>query len=126
MTFQIIIMNVTIVIKITLLFLMNITGIDFQGSKKTNSSETKKRTTRKRKVKKTARKRKRRRRTERVQDEAAVNNDFVKRKLTERRPLGSASLERTLSFSLFGNKFDLDEFEEPEPEEKPKREELKR
>ena len=36
--------------------------------------------------------------------------------------LGSASLEPTLSFNLFGNKYDLDEFceeDEEKPQEKP-------
>ncbi len=98
------------------------------GTKKKKNSvarKTKTKTTRKGKTKG-----KRRRKIQRLEmgsDFAEDEFSFIRRPSSERRTLGSASLEPTLSFNLFGNKYDLDAFEEPEEEEeKPKQPVVKR
>eukprot|EP00794_Sanderia_malayensis_P000401 gene401-1035_t len=79
------------------------------GAKKRRRRSTKtRRVTKKRRLSK--------KKTKVEEEEVMVNDEFVKRLASERHSLGSASLERTLSFSLFGNIYDLDAFEGPVPE----------
>ena len=104
----------------------------FEGKKRRRKTKSKTDSTSGDTDKKKPKRRKKRRVTKkrtsrkRVKKEDAEDGSVRTSSRLGRHAMGSASLEPTLSFNIFGNKYDLDEFQEPPASEEPKKKEAKK